>query len=104
MNKAVLIAAALLVAPLTSSGQEVGGGKERDMPSMQSSPTQKGAEGTASAEQAGSQAKNPFREQVAEAIETVEHACSADIEDYCGRVPSGEGRLALCMLSHEDLL
>jgi hypothetical protein len=102
MNKAVLIAAALVLAPLALSSQEVRGGK--DVPSMQTPPAQKGAEGTAPTEQADYQSKSPFREQVAAAIETVEDACAADIEDYCSAVPSGGGRLALCMLSHEDLL
>jgi PRC-barrel domain len=104
MYKALLIAAALVLPPLALSGQEVRGGKDRDAPLMQTPPTQRGAEGTATTEQADSQSKSPFGDQVADAIETVEDACAADIEDYCGAVPSGRGGLALCMLSHEGLL
>lgn len=103
MNKAVLIAAALLVAPLTLSGQEVRGGKERGAP-LQASPMQKSAEPTAPAEGAKEESRSIFRDRMAEAIETVEEACAADIGDFCGRVSSGEGRVALCMLAHEDQL
>jgi hypothetical protein len=95
MNKAVLIAAALAVAPVTSSAQELQGSKDRDMPATQTPASQKGSERVD---------EGPFKERIAEAIETVEGACAADIEDYCGTVPSGGGRLALCMLSHEDML
>jgi hypothetical protein len=104
MNKAVLIAAALVLAPLALSSQEVRGSKDRDAPAIQTPPAQKGAESAAPTEQADYPSKSSFRDQVAEAIETVEDACAGDIADYCGAVPSGRGRLALCMLSHEDLL
>jgi len=95
MNKAVLIAAALAVAPVTLSAQELQGSKDRDMPATQTPASQKGSERVD---------EGPFKERIAEAIETVEGVCAADIEDYCGTVPSGGGRLALCMLSHEDML
>jgi hypothetical protein len=112
MNKAVLIAAALLIAPLTASSQEVQGGKERGAPSVQAPPAQKGAGTAAPTEQKGAQAvptgraeeQSPFKDRVAEAIDTVEDACAADIDDFCGTIPSGRGRLALCMLGHEDEL
>jgi hypothetical protein len=41
---------------------------------------------------------------MADAIETVEDACAADIDFFCGRVTPGEGRLVLCMRAHEDQL
>jgi hypothetical protein len=104
MNKAVLIAAALLLAPLTLSGQEVRGGKERGAPSLQTSPGQKGAEPTAPPERADEQSQSAFKGRIAEAIETVEGACAGDIDDFCGRVSPGEGRIALCMAAHEDVL
>jgi PRC-barrel domain protein len=104
MNKAVLIAAALLVAPLTLSGQEVRGGKDRDAPSTQAFPTQKSPEPLAPTERADEQSEPVFKDRVADAIEAVEDACAADIDDLCGRVSAGEGRIALCMLAHEDAL
>jgi PRC-barrel domain protein len=99
MNKAVLIAAALLVAPLTLSGQEGRGGKERGAPSLQTSPGQRGQP-----EWADEQSQSAFKDRIAEAIETVEGACAGDIDDFCGRVSPGEGRIALCMAAHEDVL
>jgi hypothetical protein len=65
---------------------------------------QKGAEPTAPTGRADEQSQSVFKDHVAEAIETVEDACAADIDDFCGRVPAGGGRIALCMLAHEDLM
>ena len=36
------------------------------------------------------------------AISKIRKACAADIKNFCGKVTPGEGRLALCMLAHED--
>ncbi len=36
------------------------------------------------------------------AIAKVRKACAADINNFCSKVTPGEGRLALCMLAHED--
>src|SRR5262245_56403701 len=100
MNKAVLVAAALVLAPLALSSQEVPGGKEREAaPSIQ-----KGGERTAPAERADDQSQSAFKDRVAEAIEVIEDACGADIEDFCGKVSSGGGRVAMCMLAHDDQL
>jgi len=105
MNKAVLLAAALLIAPLALSGQEVRGSKERGAPSLQAFPDQKGAESTAAPpELADEQSQSAFKDRIAEAIETVEGACAGDIDDFCSRVSPGEGRIALCMAAHEDVL
>jgi Golgi apparatus protein 1 len=104
MNKAVLIATALVLAPLALSSQEVRGGKDRDVPSMQAPPMQKGAEPTPPAERVKEQLESAFKDRVAEAIERVEDACAGDIDDFCGKVSAGEGRIALCMLAHEDAL
>ncbi len=36
------------------------------------------------------------------AIAKIKKACAADINSFCSKVTPGEGRLALCMLAHED--
>jgi hypothetical protein len=36
------------------------------------------------------------------AIAKIKKACAADINNFCSKVNPGEGRLALCMLAHED--
>jgi PRC-barrel domain len=49
-------------------------------------------------------AQTGLRERVQGAIETVESACGADINRFCGNVTRGEGRLLLCMQAFEDQL
>lgn len=36
------------------------------------------------------------------ALAKIKKACAADINSFCSKVTPGEGRLALCMLAHED--
>jgi hypothetical protein len=36
------------------------------------------------------------------AMAQVEAACEADLDKYCKSVTPGEGRIALCMMAHED--
>jgi PRC-barrel domain/Cysteine rich repeat len=49
-------------------------------------------------------AQSNLRDRVAAAIETVEGACAADVNNFCGNVTRGEGRVLLCMQAHEDQL
>ena len=48
--------------------------------------------------------QSALRDRVASAIESVESACAADVEKYCGNVSRGEGRVLLCMQAHDDQL
>lgn len=36
------------------------------------------------------------------AVTKIRKACAEDIKSFCAKVTPGEGRLALCMLAHED--
>jgi hypothetical protein len=36
------------------------------------------------------------------AVSKIESACKKDVSAYCNQVTSGEGRIAFCMLAHED--
>ena len=49
-------------------------------------------------------AQSNLRERLAEAVETVEGACAADISNFCGKVTRGEGRLLSCMQAHDEQL
>jgi hypothetical protein len=53
-----------------------------------------------------SQAQTVISKRVIEkseaAIAKIMKACAADIKGFCPKVTLGEGRLALCMLAHED--
>ena len=99
MNKAVLFAAALALAPLAASSQQVPDTKDRE-PSY----VGKSGERAAPSERTDDLSQTDVRDRVAQAIETIEDACAADIDDFCGKVTSGGGRVSLCMLAHEDRL
>lgn len=51
-----------------------------------------------------SHAQSNIRERVAAAVETVEGACASDIQNFCGKVTKGEGRLLTCMQAFDDQL
>ena len=99
MNKAVLIAAALVLAPVASSSQEVTDRKDREPPAVG-----KSSEQAVPSERADDLSQSTIRDRVAQAIETIADACVADLDDFCGKVTSGEGRVAMCMRAHEDQL
>ncbi len=51
-------------------------------------------------------AETDIIKRVQKKVETVRNAikasCQKDVKEYCGKVTPGRGRLALCMLAHED--
>ena len=49
-------------------------------------------------------AQSQLRERIAGAVEMVEGACASDINNFCGNVTRGEGRVVLCMQAFEDQL
>jgi hypothetical protein len=49
-------------------------------------------------------AQDNLRDRVAAAVETIGGACASDISNFCGKVTRGEGRVLVCMQSHEDQL
>jgi hypothetical protein len=92
MKKSALLAGALMFASLPALSQEAQRSGEPKSPTVE-----RGAE----PDQRGGLAGGDFRDRMADAIETVEDACAADIDFFCGRVTPGEGRLVLCM-THAD--
>jgi len=97
MKKAVLIAAALLLAPLPTLSQEAQRSETRAPSNVES-----GGDRDARSEQAAGASEFDFRSRMAGAIETVASACAEDIDDFCSRVTPGEGRMAMCMRAFED--
>jgi len=97
MQKAILIAAALVLAPLPLASQEVQNRKDSE-PAYAG----KGGEQAGTSGRADDQAQSTLRDRMVQAIETIEEACSTDLDDFCGKVTAGEGRIAMCMLAHED--
>jgi cysteine rich repeat protein/PRC-barrel domain protein len=49
-------------------------------------------------------AQSKIRDRLAAALETLEAGCAADIQNFCGKVTRGEGRLLSCMQAHDDQL
>lgn len=43
-------------------------------------------------------------EKAAAVVGKIKNDCSADIKSFCPKVMLGDGRLALCMMAHEDQL
>ena len=99
MNKVVLIVAALVLAPVASLSQGVTDRKDREPASVG-----KSSEQAVPSERADDTSQSAIRDRVAQAIETIENACAADLDDFCGKVTPGEGRVAMCMRAHEDQL
>jgi hypothetical protein len=93
MFKAALVAAALVLVPVTVSSQESPAKKDPG-------PASTGTQGEAPDERS----QNTLRSSVAEAIDRVMDACDDDIEQFCDGVTPGGGRIAMCMLAHEDHL
>ena len=96
MNKVVFVAAALVLVPLTLSSQEVQDRKDREPAYVEKDAAPGG--------RVDDQSKSTFRDRVAQAIETVEDACAADLDHFCGTVTPGGGRIALCIRAHDDQL
>jgi hypothetical protein len=93
MNKAVLLAAALILAPLPTLSQEAQRPEAR-------APAD--AEKGTDRDQQSSTSGFDFRSRMAAAIKTVADACRDDIDEFCGNVTPGGGRLAMCMRAYED--
>lgn len=88
MNKAVLVAAVLVLAPMAVWSQELHQVGKSAAPSERTDDLLQSAVG----------------DRVGQSIDRVADACAADMDDFCGRVTSGGGRVSLCMLAHEDQL
>ena len=99
MNKAILMAAALVLAPLPALSQEAPRSGNRN-----SSSVAKDGDRDAWRDLLDELSQSDIRDRLAGAIEIVEGACAADINDFCSKVMPGDGRLMLCMRAHEDQL
>jgi len=97
MKKAGLVVAACLFAPLPLLSQEASRSGDASY-----------VETTADRDPRGNRpssiSEGEFRDRVADAIQIVQVACASELNDFCGKVTPGEGRLAFCMRAHEDQL
>jgi len=49
-------------------------------------------------------AQSEIRERIVDAVQGIQEACADDINQFCGNVTRGEGRVLLCMQAHDDQL
>ena len=99
MKEAALMAVVFIATPLPLLSQEAPRYGDRD-PSQVEMTDDRDMRGDASSKRP----QGEFRNRIADAVETVESACVADIDAFCSEVTPGKGRLALCMRAHEDRL
>jgi hypothetical protein len=105
MSKAILLAAALARAPLPALCQGAQGNRGGEA-SPQA--TEDGAARHGDRNEMGDLldrlSHSQLKDRLAAAVERVEDACADDIEELCGSLTPGEGRIAACVREHEDLL
>lgn len=119
MNKAIVLAAALVITPLPALCQNAqtaagGGTSYSTTPGGGGSfnaTEEEGGINTAEANQRSEMgdlldrlSQSQLKDQLESAIQRVEDACANDIDEFCGSVTPGGGRIALCMRAHSDLL
>ncbi len=113
MNKLVLFAAALLLAPLPAASQQQtlqqqpppAGSQTQGAPAgAMEKPLSASEYGETGGDLFGRIAQSGLKDRMAMAIERVEDACGDDIEEYCGDVTPGAGRIAACVRAHSDML
>jgi hypothetical protein len=105
MSKAIIFAAALVLTPLPALCEGAQQGKTG------ASPPYTGEDRTGENGGRGQLggvfdrlAQSQLKEQLLEGIERIEDACADDIQEFCGDVSPGEGRIALCMRANSDQL
>lgn len=122
MNKAFVMATALMLLPLPAMSQESQGQRDRNQPSLSREPASsyqsQGGDQSGGGDRGTSQASNQDMDQdplerlmnsqlpdrLAQAVQTVEAGCAEDISNFCGDVTPGAGRISLCVQAYEDQL
>jgi hypothetical protein len=105
MSRAIILAAALVFAPLPALCQGTPGGTGSQPPSFttQGSASAKSDQGE-TGEILDRLAHSGLRDRLAAAADRVEDACADDIEELCGGITPGEGRIAACVRANADRL
>ncbi len=105
MSRAVMLAAALVFAPLPALCQDTPGGTGGQTPSVtrEGSATAKSDRGEIG-ELLDRLAHSALKDRLAAAADRVEDACADDLEELCCSVTPGEGRIAACVRANADQL
>jgi PRC-barrel domain len=105
MSKAIILAAALVFAPLPALGEGAQQNKTGEAPSQAAEDSTRENSGRG---QLGNVldrlSQTQLGEELASAMDRIEDACAADIEELCGDIPPGGGRIARCIKANADEL
>jgi sporulation protein YlmC with PRC-barrel domain len=104
MNKAVLLAAALLFMPLPAMSQQQSQQSQDKSQDRESSYSERDSERGGGEDLLERLSRSDLRDRLSSAIERVEGACGNDIERFCSEVTPGGGRIASCMQAYSDQL
>jgi hypothetical protein len=107
MNKAVILAAALLLTPLPVLGQQAPQSQD------QAQDRDRSQRGAGTERENGNDrsmrddllerlSRSDLRERLASGIERIQDACAEDIDRYCGDITPGGGRIAGCVRAYAD--
>ena len=110
MNKAVLLAAALLVTPLPAMSQQQPQQSQDQLQDRGQAYSERDRDMDRTSNRGGGEdllerlSRSDLRDRLSSAIERVEDACGNDIERFCSEVTPGGGRIASCMQAYSDQL
>ena len=110
MNKAVLLAAALLVTPLPAMSQQQPQQSQDQPQDRGQAYSERDRDMDRTSDRGGGEdllerlSRSDLRDRLSSAIERVEDACGNDIERFCSEVTPGGGRIASCMQAYSDQL
>jgi sporulation protein YlmC with PRC-barrel domain len=105
MSRAIILAAALVFAPLPALCQGTPGstGSQTSSFTTESSGSAK-SDGGEAGEILDRLAHSGLKDRLSAAVDRVEDACADDIEELCGGTTPGEGRIAACIHANADQL
>jgi hypothetical protein len=102
MNKAILFAAALSMTPLPAMSQQAQQSQDQ---SQDRQPTHSERDrDSRRGDLLDRLSRSDLRDRLSTAVQRLEGACGEDIEQFCGDVTPGGGRIASCMDAYSDQL
>ena len=102
MNKAILFAAALSMTPLPAMSQQAQQSQDQ---SQDRQPTHSERDrDSRRGDLLDRLSRSDLRDRLSTAVQRLEGACGEDIEQFCGDVTPGGGRIARCMDAYSDQL
>jgi hypothetical protein len=102
MNKAILFAAALSMTPLPAMSQQAQQSQDQSQ-DRQSSYSERDRD-SRRGDLLDRLSRADLRDRLSTTIQRLEGACGQDIEQFCGDVTPGGGRMASCMDAYSDQL